>query len=129
MENQRKADAIVRCQCRKDITMNADQQRAAIAKRWPGVINRMSSFGMVVWGYYSNGTVIPCKSNDPLCDLNAVHEIEKTLTDEQYNKFRWTTKSIRNDDCIGLSCRCQSATAPQRWEALLRTVGELEGDK
>lgn len=65
-------------------------------------------------------------------DLNVIHEAEKTLTDEQHRRFRTTLAEItsgRKDTGLRLMGRAEyrnwfSATAPQRLEAFLKTVGK-----
>jgi len=55
-------------------------------------------------------------------DLNAMHEAEKELTDEQYLEFsRWLM-----DECqeFGRVWRHSSASAGQRAECFLRTIGK-----
>jgi hypothetical protein len=57
-------------------------------------------------------------------DLNAMHEAEKALTDDQYHTgYKQTLASL-----VGLSgnMRVMSATAAQRAEAFLRTIGKWE---
>ena len=59
---------------------------------------------------------------DYLNDLNAMHEVEKLLTEDQAEKFRaWLLKlNGYNHD------RVVSCTATQRAEAFLRTIGKWE---
>jgi hypothetical protein len=74
---------------------------------------------------------------DYLTDLNAMHEAEKTLTDEQIARWQrdlWLT--CENDFYALEACappivlrRFISATAAQRAEAFLRTIGKWEDDK
>jgi hypothetical protein len=53
-------------------------------------------------------------------DLNAMHEAEKTLNSEQWHLYSaWLFKA---------TARPQHATARQRAEAFLRTLGKWEGD-
>jgi hypothetical protein len=52
-------------------------------------------------------------------DLNAIHEAEKTLNSEQWHLYSaWLFKA---------TARPQHATARQRAEAFLRTLGKWEG--
>lgn len=100
--------------------MNKEKQRIAIAKAcgWT-VIN----------GYICH--VTPDKNNEPVIatiaplpdychDLNAMHEAEKVLTEDDAEKFRaWLLKlNGYNHD------RVVSCTAEQRAEAFLRTLGK-----
>ena len=65
-----------------------------------------------------------CKSSslglpDYITDLNAMHEAEKVLTDDQFSHYGWTMlQSEPNIECR----RYLSATAAQRAEAFLRTL-------
>lgn len=59
-------------------------------------------------------------------DLNAMHEAEKVLTDDQYHTgYKQALASL-----VGLSgnMRVPSATARQRAEAFLRTIGKWKED-
>jgi hypothetical protein len=56
-------------------------------------------------------------------DLNAMHEAEMTLTDEQYRNWCYHLKRIRNDEDMPI-CKCNSAPARQRAKAFLRTIGK-----
>jgi hypothetical protein len=74
---------------------------------------------------------------DYLKDLNAMHEAEKTLTDEQIARWQrdlWLT--CENDFYALEACappivlrRFISATSAQRAEAFLRTIGKWEEDE
>lgn len=55
---------------------------------------------------------------DYLNDLNACHEMEKVLTDEQYNKFEEIL-----DNLVPSNQRWLCATASQRAEAFLKAIG------
>ena len=99
--------------------MKSEQQTIAIAEAC-GIVSRDQ------WGLLYKtplGVVRVCP--DYLTDLNAMHEVEKLLTEDQAEKFRaWLLKlNGYNHD------RVVSCTAPQRAEALLRTIGEWEDDK
>jgi hypothetical protein len=59
---------------------------------------------------------------DYLNDLNAMHEAEETLTVDQLESYREVLSDLLNDDCrMGLAI---NATAAQRAEAFLRTIGK-----
>jgi len=63
------------------------------------------------------------------CDLNAMHEAEKTMTERQY----WEFADLRLKETVwkhgspGKAYQC--ATARQRAEAFLRTVGKWRGEE
>lgn len=60
-------------------------------------------------------------------DLNAMHEAEKVMSDDQYHTgYKQTLASL-----VGLSgnMRVPSATARQRAEAFLRTIGKWKEAK
>lgn len=72
---------------------------------------------------------------DYLHDLNAMHEAEKTLSDSQYGSFSRNLEEIIAEVCWGKGrdfcgmefpenmARFYSATAAQRAEAFLKTLG------
>lgn len=61
-------------------------------------------------------------------DLNSCAEFEKTLSDEDYSgKYIHHLDDIMRRD--GNITRCVSATAPQRCEAFLRTLGLWEEEE
>jgi len=81
------------------------------------------------------GTLPPLRSITPLPDylndLNAMHEAEKTLTDAnrgQYGRFltRLVTGIFTMHHAHADTARIAHATAAQRAEAFLRTVGKWE---
>ena len=61
---------------------------------------------------------------DYLSDLNAMHEAEKTLTKEQRRKYVRTLFQTTNTDW---DSHC--ATAAQRAEAFLRTLGKWKANQ
>ena len=83
--------------------MTPEEQREAIAQASQGAIE----FFEDVWYYFDGERLQPCKDNDPLQDLNAMHEAEKILRIPQYAE--------RLDYCV-------DATAAQRAEAFLKTL-------
>lgn len=100
--------------------MNKKKQRIAIAdacgweigERWNGPGNSP----VTPWGRLKpkDWTTLP----DYLNDLNAMHEAEKTLYGMQCNKYAWG---------LGLTnYTIAHATAAQRAEAFLRTIGKWE---
>lgn len=59
-------------------------------------------------------------------DLNAMHEAEKTLTDDQFKLYsHWVEKLMPNTEFRFLLC----ATASQRAEAFVRSLGKWATDK
>jgi hypothetical protein len=67
------------------------------------------------------------KLPDYLNDLNAMHEAEKTLTDEQYEKYRQAVVRINFDSTSPVRVMCPiTATAAQRAEAFLKTIGKWQ---
>lgn len=61
---------------------------------------------------------------DYLSDLNAMHEAEKALTDDQFFDYLDRLTITAGKALRGLSC----ATAAQRAEAFLRTIGKWEDE-
>lgn len=60
-------------------------------------------------------------------DLNAMHEAEKTLTDDQYVTFNNTLADMCEREQDGVyPTRMVSATAAQRAEAFLITIGKIK---
>jgi len=96
--------------------MNAEEQRIAIAKAcgWGE-----SAFGK----WHRHGVILPDPMNPPdyLNDLNAMHEAEEVLTDlNLYRKFLYL---VVLEDPSNTSNEPAWATAAQRAEAFLRTIG------
>ena len=83
--------------------MTLEEQQIAIAQASQGAIELFAG----VWYYFDGKRLHPCKDNDPLQDLNAMHEAEKILRIPQYAE--------RLDYCV-------DATAAQRAEAFLKTL-------
>ena len=113
--------------------MNPEKQRIAIAKacgwiietpenhrtdfiHWtpPGCVEKM------YWHCYN--------PPDYLNDLNACHEMEKVLTHDQHIEYmEWL--GLCSDDYGHKVWAYVHATAPQRCEAFLRTLGLLEEEQ
>jgi len=60
-------------------------------------------------------------------DLNAMHEAEKTLTDDELSRFHGLLDSVmdkapRRNKNISWHAHRETAAAPQRAEAFLRTI-------
>lgn len=107
--------------------MTAEAQRIAIAEACPFVIKN-SSMDNYVWKWHNE--TIPF---NPLNDLNAMHEAETGLTDEQWFRYlKLLSGQTDADDRTWPTCyldlevvrKCVSATAAQREEAFLRTIGK-----
>ena len=99
--------------------MTTEAQRIAIAEAC-GIVSKDQ------WGpLYKTPRGILRDCPDYLADLNAMHEAEKTLTREQadsFTEFLWSQKS--NDYLV--NSYIWNATAAQRAEAFLRTLGKSE---
>jgi hypothetical protein len=54
-----------------------------------------------------------------LTDLNAVHEVEKILNEDQHRHYRFNLIEV-----VGTESKFHRATARQRCEALLRTLNK-----
>ena len=115
--------------------MTPEAQRIKIAEACPTAIRRISRYSkltdsqIVTWDVYNGGQEwLPCRDNDPLRDLNAMHEAEKVLTETQIVVFRNTLGllcgGVREDDGGTFVSHSEAihATAAQRAEALLRTL-------
>ena len=120
--------------------MNKEKQLIAIAEAcgWTWIEEDYT--------YYGFTCVIPMKRKrwtppnggkptldipDYLTNLNAMHEAEKMLTEHQWDEYERVLRLV----CDGCSCfegagkELLHATAAQRAEAFLRTIGEWENDK
>ena len=95
---------------------------------------------MCGWGFLSKDKFIVIPPNSPYSvqplstipdyvnDLNAMHDAEKVLTSEQINEYADWLLVI----CNSASSKNQhwfNATASQRAEAFLRTIGKWKEDK
>lgn len=105
--------------------MTPVKQRIAIAEfeGWK-CIDVSDVYGPLWWekdGRPSTARGLPDYTNN----LNAIHEAEMRLTDEQYGLFHYHLVRSRNDKCLPV-CRCNSATAAERSEALLKSIGKWQ---
>ena len=103
--------------------MNPDQQRIAIAEACGWRIKRRDITGFNVWEPDAKLPAQLCnnlenKIPDYLKDLNAMHDAENVLTNEQWWLFVEFLTEIRG----GGVALCISATAAQRAEAFLKTL-------
>jgi len=107
--------------------MNDLEIRIAIAEACPDLFSILRiPDTAIVWKH--NG-----KITDPLNDLNAMHEAEKTLTGTDRRKFAGILvemiagyeprDSTTRISLVGI-CNIAHATARQRAEAFLRTIGK-----
>jgi hypothetical protein len=81
------------------------------------------------WSEYSDelGQLVAEFIPNYLNDLNAMHEAEKVLRDDREAAFRgWLWLAHGQPE---LRCAIVHATAAQRAEAFLRTIGKWEDDK
>lgn len=115
--------------------MNEEQINLAIAevRGWRNIRGQddIDAVGNVMAGVWWFGkpphggddTLLPDHCND----LNAMHEVEETLDDQQYTAFSdylYDAECQRQKDTK--KWRWLSATARQRAEAFLRTIGKWE---
>jgi len=113
--------------------MNKEAQRIAIARAtgwstWKGL------YGDYLMGMPPDGHPLAfdvgltgAEVPDYLTDLNAMHEAEKTLTDDQYANFNNLLADMceRSQDGV-YPTRMVSAIPIMRAEALLRAIGKWE---
>ena len=98
--------------------MNHDKQRIAIAEAC-GIVSKDK------WGsLYKTPRGILRDCPDYPTDLNAMHEAEKVLTLPERRKYRKTLLGHCEPASIAIH-----ATAAQRAEAFLLTIGKWEGAK
>jgi hypothetical protein len=105
--------------------MNKEKQRIAIAEAC-GIVSRDQ------WGpLYKTALGVVRVCPDYLNDLNAMHEAERVLSrGEHYNQTGEFGLYLQNLDLV----RCGrlhliEATAAERAEAFLKTIGKWEDDK
>ena len=104
--------------------MNPEQQQIAIAKAHGRVQRPDGSWVPIGKDYGSAG--IP----NYLKDLNAMHEVEKVLPRHLYHVDYWQKGYGRFQMVLSvLTITPYSATASQRAEAFLRTIGKWEESK
>jgi len=117
--------------------MNPDKQRITIAEACGWKWNPANP-PTDARPYYTHPTMrAEYNLPDYLNDLNAMHEAEKVLTLEQFDRYRtdlWS--AVCNSEYAFESCAPLiairafiSATAAQRAEAFLRTIGKRGDDK
>lgn len=121
--------------------MKAEEQRIAIAEAC-GFTIKTDDLGYKFGAYRPDGTVISRTDGDRrwlelksypdyLNDLNAMHEAEKTLKGMQCQNYQlWLIGCARGEHFIHNKtpdCYEFHATAAQRAEAFLRTIGKWVG--
>jgi hypothetical protein len=112
--------------------MTDDQINAAIAEAcgWTQV-GECENGGFRLRGFPPNRSEAHRKPIPQFCtDLNAMHEAEKTLTDDKYHQFTDCLYDLEQHRLNQTNkWRWLSVTAHQRAEAFLRTLGKWEDAK
>lgn len=105
--------------------MNTEQQRIAIAKAC-GRVQRFDGFWFPIGKDYGSAGI----PNYPF-DLNAMHEVESILNADQMVSYDYHLDRVVGNGRQGLNIEyfLWSATASQRAEAFLRTIGKWEDAK
>ena len=106
-------------------TMSPEAQRISIAEECGWLLDHINRHAM----YYVPS--MDCHVGDPLNDLNTCHEFEKSLPNSLTQKYWWSLCDVTGLDQYE-ACRdpllTVSATAAQRCEAFLRTIGKWGGE-
>jgi len=97
--------------------MSPEKQRIAIAEAIPGLRWEITSDYSERWIWPSDEVTGP-----PDEDLNAMHEAEKTLTEQQFSNYGWMILGGGNIECRDFL----AATAAQRCEAFLKILNLWE---
>jgi hypothetical protein len=116
--------------------MKPEQQRIAIAEACgltnvaPMIVKNVKHQGDdITVGIWSDDGWVPNYLND----LNAMHEAEKVMTDEQDLEYSKALEQVVEGRFVTNNAedmrRLRSATASQRAEAFLRTIGKCEEAK
>lgn len=103
--------------------MTDDALRIAIAEACPKLfeVHQTWRCGTLVTYLTRRGSGVAGDELDPLNDLNAMHEAEKTLNADQFTEYHGTLVVMRNKDCMPM-CRCISAPAHQRAKAFVSAL-------
>ena len=104
--------------------MTPEKQRIAIAEKL-GLMNirLIDGISLVYGPEWPDCRLVPDYPND----LNAMHEAERCLSENQYDEYRkWLTMINADDYKPGYHRNAISATADQRAEAFLKTLGLWE---
>lgn len=105
--------------------MSPSEIRIAIAEACPHILRRIEHG---FWEYFDSRERqwTGCRNNDPVNDLNAMHEAEKTLMElGLYTEH--LERICRNQSALKFASPgvwSVHATAAQRAEAFLRTIGK-----
>jgi hypothetical protein len=81
------------------------------------------------YGWHGDGHICIAHIPDYCNDLNAMHEAEKVLNDEQWPEYREELRNVVLGGIRMVSQWCKAdlhATARQRAEAFLKTLGKWE---
>lgn len=109
--------------------MNKEKQRIAIALAHTGTRYQWLEAEELFFRVNANDSLTQETPKDYLNDLNAMHEAEKVLTDEQLADMA-ETLGVDADDAPADSWRLLlRATAAQRAEAFLKTIFKWEQSK
>ena len=103
--------------------MNKKEQKIAIAEA--------CGWEPLPEGHFHPDNPVGQTMPDYLVDLNAMHEAEKMLTEHQWDEYERVLRLVC-DGCSyfeGAGKELLHATAAQRAEAFLRTIGKWEGAK
>lgn len=106
--------------------MSPEAQRIAIAEAcgWAPIQNGYFRKGAVTLS--ANNTLSAGELPNYLSNLNAMHEVEKVLTEEQWAVYNvWLLRLTYNEPLFAAT----SATAAQRAEAFLRTLNLWDDTK
>ena len=110
--------------------MSDEELRVKIEQVCPRIVNEGCDDEGQAWCWQDDaGTWHDCHKNDPLQDLNAIAEAERTLTDAEHKQFRGLLFSMNYDDGTTSEDAERgrvSATARQRTIAFLRTKGVIK---
>ena len=118
--------------------MTPEEQRVAIAEAcgWKRSDLRPSWCHPDNWSMAKNGSyevwVSRDKLPDYLNDLNAMHDAEEMLTDDQWVEYRENIRTVVLGPVRYVSQWCKAdihSTARQRAEAFLRTIGKWKEAK
>lgn len=104
--------------------MTSEEQNIAIAEACP---NRFKYFGGRGWYYGVDGSDwMRCVNGSIIEDLNAMHEAEKVLaeTPVYMQQHAFNNYAYRLIEVCKHQCNAVHATAAQRAEAFLKTIGK-----
>ena len=105
--------------------MNTIKGRIAIAEfcGW----TRIQSSGNALYGWHPNEEVGTCSIPQYDTDLNAMHEAERRLSLDKRESYRQMLAQITQvNRMASIGWTTLNATALQRFEAFLKTIGKRE---